>query len=129
MFDILGRKQIFTMRLLISSIATIASPFIHIEAIGCLALVMSSVSLTVPFIPDLIHFNKRGLAYAWLGTTFLIALVAVFFIIQSEIYKNGNLQFIFMGAGICGIVIDMIMCWGFSDSYKIQLKAFGLNFR
>lgn len=94
-------------------------PFIHIEAIVCLALTMSSVSLTVPFIPDLIKFNKRGLAYAWLGTTFIVALVAVFFIIDIDLDKYINLKWIFFTAGVAGVVADLCLCWGFSDSYKM----------
>lgn len=75
MFDILGRKQIFTMRVCVTSIATILVPYIKFFPITSLALVMSSVSLTVPFIPDLVSFSKRGLAYSYLGLIFAFAIV------------------------------------------------------
>ena len=93
MFDILGRKQIFTMRVMICSLSTIAIPFIRYESIfslpivkpvASLALVMSSASLTVPFIPDLVKFNKRGLTYAYVGVMFTFAMLLITFIIRLE---------------------------------------------
>ena len=77
MFDLLGRKQIFTMRVCVTSIATMLVPYIKFFPITSLALVMSSVSLTVPLIPDLVCFNKRGLAYSYMGLLFAIAIVVM----------------------------------------------------
>lgn len=129
MFDIVGRKQIFMMRLMVTSIATILVPFITFFPCICLALVMSSVSLTVPFIPDLVKFHKRGLAYAYLGIMFIFAILIVFGMIQLEFHRDFDIEWIFVGAGMLGISTDLLMCWGFNDNYKQSLLRKRLQFR
>ncbi len=75
LFDIAGRKQIFTMRTCVTSISTILVPYITFFPIISLAVVMSTVSLTVPFVTDMVSYHKRGLAYSYLALTFVIAIV------------------------------------------------------
>jgi hypothetical protein len=75
------------VRLMVTSLATILIPFIKFFPLISLALVMSSVSLTVPFIPDLVKFPKRGLAYAYLGLLFVLAQLIVFGIVEVELHK------------------------------------------
>lgn len=118
MFDILGRKQIFIMRVMVSSISTALIPFIPYKLVACLALVMSSVSLTIPVIPDLVKFNKRGLTYAYLGLLFAMAMLIVFVFIELELHNAIETKWIFLSVGIFGVVIDLTLCWGFQDSYK-----------
>ena len=89
---------------------------------------MSSVSLTTPFIPDLVQFNKRGLAYAYLGLLFTFALLTVFFIIELEIHEHVEVQWIYMVTGTLGIVADMALCWWFADSYKLGLRSRKLSY-
>jgi drug/metabolite transporter superfamily protein YnfA len=79
---------------------------------------MSSVSLTVPFIPDLVKFNKRGLAYAYLGLLFTMALLIFFLIIELEVHEILEERWLFVCVGGTGVVADLMFCWGFSDSYK-----------
>ena len=90
LFDILGRKQIFTMRVCVTSIATILVPYMKLIPfrlinwfpIQSLALVMSSVSLTVPFIPDFIKFEKRGLTYCYTGLLFASAMITMYLLLH-----------------------------------------------
>lgn len=96
---------------------------------ACLALVMCSVSLTVPFIPDLVKFNKRGLAYAYLGLLFTVAILLFFIIIELEVHTTFDIKWFFVSIGAVGVVADLVFCWGFSDSYKIQLRKKRLSIR
>jgi MFS family permease len=85
LFEIMGRKRIFTMRLCVTSICSLCIPFfkkidywmINIIPTQTLAFVMCSVSLTVPFIPDFVKYRYRGLAYSYTGLLFAIALCAI----------------------------------------------------
>lgn len=89
MFEIAGRKKIFTMRLLVTSVASAFVPFIMnihfwiIEYIPAqtFAFVMSSVSLTVPVIADFVKYRRRGVAYGYMG---LILAFSMFIIIAIE---------------------------------------------
>lgn len=129
LFDFLGRKQIFIMRVFVSSIATIIIPFIKINAIGGLAIVMTSVSLTVPFIPDFVKKEKRGIAYAWLGLTFILSTIIVLLVFEFDVLQKVDLKWLFVTVGIFGIVIDIILCWGFSDKYKLSMKLKNLKLK
>ena len=90
MFEIAGRKKIFTMRLLVTSVASAFVPFIMnihfwiIEYIPAqtFAFVMSSVSLTVPVIADFVKYRRRGVAYGYMG---LILAFSMFIIIAIEV--------------------------------------------
>ena len=86
LYDVLGRKNLFLMRLLFSSLLTMLVPFITFLPVIIIALVMTSVSLTVPFITDLVQYNKRGLAYSYLGILFISATAMVYFLIEFGIY-------------------------------------------
>ena len=109
-----------------TSIATILVPFMklipipifHIFPIQSLALVMSSVSLTVPFIPDFIKFEKRGLAYSYTGLLLAMAMVGMYFLLDLEIHKQFDLKWFFVISGCCGIVVAMTFCRFFTDNYK-----------
>ena len=46
---------------------------------------MSSVSLTVPFIPDFVTFKKRGLAYGYMGFLFALATISVITILDFDV--------------------------------------------
>lgn len=104
-------------------------PFITFFPMISLALVMSSVSLTVPFVPDVIKFEKRGLAYAYLGLVFISAILIIFGIIEIKLFYDINTNYIFIGAGILGITVDISMCWGFSDRFKTNLAKKNINWR
>lgn len=79
LFEIVGRKKIFTGRLCVTSYATLLVVFgkdIPIKFVQNLpfqsfAFVMCSVSISVPVISDFVKHKKRGLAYSY--TAFLLA--------------------------------------------------------
>jgi len=127
LYDVMGRKQLFMMRLFISSLATMLVPFITFLPIISFALVMCSVSLTVPFITDLVQYNKRGLAYSYLGCLFTVAIAMSYILIEFGIPEYINTDWIFIISGVIGLTIDIIMCWGFSDIYKKALVKKKLN--
>jgi hypothetical protein len=89
-----------------------------LKAVAGLALVMSSVSITVPFIPDLVKFNKRGLAYAWLTVCFLITLIFVYGLLEMELHKVIDSMWLYVIIGLIGILTDIIMFGRFSDRFK-----------
>ena len=130
MFDLLGRKQIFTMRVCVTSISTILVPFLKLVPfdlismfpIQSLALVMSSVSLTVPFIPDFIKFEKRGLAYSYTGLLFALAMVGMYISLYFEVKKEFDIKWFFVVSGCLGLVIAVTFCWHFFDNYKLRIK-------
>ncbi|CDW86857.1 UNKNOWN [Stylonychia lemnae] len=101
MFDLLGRKQIFTMRVCVTSIATMLVPYIKFFPITSLALVMSSVSLTVPY-----HVSKS------------LFKQYRFIFIQVEVHKDVNINMFFLIGGILGLVTAFTFCWHFFDIYK-----------
>jgi hypothetical protein len=70
------------MRLLVTSCVTILAPFVTIIPLLPPAVVMGSVSLTVPFITDFVKYSKRGLAYAYLGVLFIFALSIVYLMLE-----------------------------------------------
>jgi MFS family permease len=121
-FDIMGRKNVFMMRLMICSISTILVPFITFFPMITNALIMGSVSLTIPFIADLVKYEKRGLAYAYLGVLFIIAMTIVYFMIEFGIHKYTDTKWIFVVSGFIGISFDIMMCWNFSDLYNNSLR-------
>lgn len=110
------------MRTAVSSISTILVPFIPMDAVSCLAMVMSSVSISIPFIPDLIAFDKRGVAYAWLGLVFIGALLTIFLIIEFNIPEMIELKWIYVSAGILGLATDLLICKDISDHFKGKLN-------
>jgi MFS family permease len=85
MFEIVGRKKIFTMRLLVTSVASAFVPFIMkipvkiIQLIPAqtFAFVMSSVSLTVPIIADFVKYRRRGVAYGYMGLILAFSLFVI----------------------------------------------------
>lgn len=130
LFDMQGRKQIFTMRVCMTSIATILVPYmklipfpiVHIFPIQSLAFVMSSVSLTVPFIPDFIKFEKRGLAYSYTGLLLSLAMVVIYILMDLELDKTVDIQWFFVFSGCLGIAAAMTFCSFFTDNYKNRIK-------
>jgi len=86
LFEIVGRKRIFTMRLIVTSVASLVVPFIDKLAekiefvkyipVQSLSFVMCSVSLTVPVISDYVKYRRRGVAYGYMGVIFAISVVA-----------------------------------------------------
>lgn len=82
LYDIIGRKQLFMMRLFMSSFTTILVPFITFLPMIVISLVMCSVSLTVPFVADFVQYNKRGLAYSYLGCLFTLATAMIYILIE-----------------------------------------------
>jgi MFS family permease len=86
LFEIVGRKRIFTMRLIVTSVASLSVPFIDKLAekisfakyipVQSLSFVMCSVSLTVPVISDYVKYRRRGAAYGFMGIIFALSIVA-----------------------------------------------------
>lgn len=104
-------------------------PFDGNDAFSSLALVMATVSLTLPIIPDMVKFRRRGLAYAWLGLVFAIALGVVLFLIRLEVHTVVEIKWIYVVTGLIGVVIDLVMCRKINDNFKNKLKSRNLVFR
>ena len=123
LFEIMGRKKIFTMRLCVTSIASLCIPFfkkidfwlINILPMQTLAFVMCSVSLTVPFIPDFVKYRYRGIAYSYTGLMFAIALVCIQLIMDMDIQNSYNEQWFFVVTASIGIVSALTFCSFFKD--------------
>jgi MFS family permease len=97
LFEIAGRKKIFTMRLLITSLASAFVPFyklidfwiIPVLPIQSLAFVMCSVSLTVPVISDFVKYRRRGVAYGYMGLILAISMFSIMTIDKFVEIKEG----------------------------------------
>lgn len=83
---------------------------------------MCSVSLALPFITDLVNYHKRGLAYAYIGCLFTLAVSMVYLLVAIDIQKYMDTKWIFVAAGILGVTVDLLLCWGLSDIYLDSLK-------
>jgi MFS family permease len=96
LFELFGRRKVFTMRLIITS------GFSFMVAFGWFfqqwyylswleffnwqttAFTMCSVSLSVPFIADFVKFKKRGLAYSYTALLFATCLVLILSIVNLD---------------------------------------------
>ena len=83
---------------------------------------MSSVSLTVPFIPDLVKFNKRGLAYSIIGLLMSLAVVSMYICLSLNLHKDFNEAWFFVISGLTGIATALTFCWHFKDNYKHRMR-------
>jgi MFS family permease len=95
LFEIVGRKRIFTMRLLVTSLCSLFVPFIDDLAnkypifgyvpVQSLSFVMCSVSLTVPVVSDYVKYRRRGAAYGYMGIIFALSLVVAIYLADINI--------------------------------------------
>lgn len=76
---------------------------------------MSSVSLTVPFIPDFVTFKKRGLAYGYMGFLFALATISVITILDFDVDKKIDQEYFFIFTSSFGIICALIFCSFFKD--------------
>ena len=92
LFEIVGRKKIFTMRLCVTSIASLMVafgpqlpiPFVKDLPFQSFAFVMCSVSISVPVISDFVKHKKRGLAYSYTGFLLAISLISVQLVLKLD---------------------------------------------
>ena len=95
LFEIVGRKRVFTMRLCMTSLFSfmvafadyITWPllsFVKTIPFQTMAFIMCSVSISVPFIADFVKFKKRGLAYSYTALLLALALVFIMSIINFD---------------------------------------------
>jgi MFS family permease len=130
LFEIVGRKRIFTMRLIVTSIASLAVPFIKkipwdlIQLIPAqsLALVMCSVSLTVPVVSDFVKYRRRGLAYGYTGCLLAFSLIILLTILDFDVEKKIDPQWFFVATSTFGLVSALSLCWFFTDKRKFEFK-------
>jgi MFS family permease len=98
LFEIVGRKRIFTMRLIVTSIASLSVPFVDKLAekvsfvkyipVQSLSFVMCSVSLTVPVISDYVKYRRRGVAYGYMGIIFAVSIVISIILSDFDVDKS-----------------------------------------
>ena len=97
-FEIAGRKRVFTMRLLVTSVCSAFVPFIsripwkivQYIPVQSLAFVMSSVSLTVPVISDFVKYRRRGVAYGYMGQLLALSLFTIMTIDETGIVSDAD---------------------------------------
>lgn len=121
LFEIVGRKRIFTMRLLVTSVCSLFVPFLPIieksvpilgyVPVQSLSFVMCSVSLTVPVVSDFVKYRRRGVAYGYMGLILAIATVGMNLISTLNIdeSKNGK-EWLFVGTSVFGIIVALSFC-------------------
>ena len=123
LFEIVGRKKIFTMRLCITSLASLLVPYskripfwvFEILPVQTLAFVMCSVSLTVPFIPDFVKNKYRGLAYGYLGLLLAFALVVILTIVELDYENTIDQEWFFVITSSIGLISAVTFCSFFKD--------------
>jgi MFS family permease len=135
LFEIVGRKRIFTMRLIVTSVASLSVPFIDKIAekipfvnyipVQSLSFVMCSVSLTVPVISDFVKYRRRGVAYGYMGMIFAISVVTGILLDDFHVDQSiGGKQWLYIGTSVFGIGVALSFCSFIKDriEFKIELK-------
>jgi MFS family permease len=135
LFEIVGRKRIFTMRLIVTSVASLSVPFIDKLAekiplvnyipVQSLSFVMCSVSLTVPVISDFVKYRRRGVAYGYMGVIFAVSVVTAILLDDFHVDQTiGGKQWLYIGTSVFGIVVALSLCSFIKDriEFKIELK-------
>lgn len=132
LFEIGGRKKIFTGRLCVTSCASLLvafGPQIPIPIVKQLpfqsfAFVMCSVSISVPVISDFVKHKKRGIAYSYTGLLLALALITVQLVYKFDKEETVQKEWFFIFTSSFGLISAVTLCSFFQDKqdFSIQLK-------
>lgn len=132
LFEIIGRRRIFTMRLLITSVFSFMVAFgwwfqqwwllswLEFFNWQTTAFTMCSVSLSVPFIADFVKFKKRGLAYSYTALDFTFCLVLILSIVNLDTDQRIEKEWFFGFTSVLGFVTAGTMFWFWSDKQEFM---------
>ncbi len=72
---------------------------------------MCSVIVTVPFIPDYIKHEKRGLAFAYKGGLLALTMITIYVLVDLGIQERiARKELVFVISGSIGIVVALVFC-------------------
>lgn len=134
LFEIVGRKKVFTMRLCVTSCCSfmvafadkIWLPFDFLNFIReipfqTMAFVMCSVSIAVPFIADFVKHKKRGLAYSYTASMLAFAILLIMSILNFDVDQKIEKEWFFGITSLLGLTSALSLCSFFEDKQDFQV--------